>query len=97
MIVCGVASTSVSRMSTWYMRSMPNGMVRWMPGSQKRLYLPRRSTSPRCVGRTMRMPERIPTTMSNRTMTMTMSADPAPMLTPFRARGERPDGRTHAR
>ena len=62
MMVCGCASTSTSRMSTWNMRSMP-GMITWKPGFEKRLYLPRRSTRPRCVGRTMRMPMRMSAAM----------------------------------
>ena len=96
MIVCGVASTRVSRMSTLYILSTPNGIVRWMPGCAKRLYLPSRSMNARCVGRTMRMPERMVITISAMMTTMMMSAASPISDYPFRcARGGRTAASAH--
>ena len=57
MISCGAASTIISVMLIWRIVSM-TGMIQLKPGLAKRLYLPSRSMSPRCVGRTIRMPNR---------------------------------------
>ena len=56
MISCGSASTITSVMLTWYIRSMPKGMIQLNPGWANRRYLPSRSTRARWVGRTIRMP-----------------------------------------
>ena len=83
-------------MSTWYMRSMPNGMIRWKPGLGEAVVLAQPLDRPRCVGRTMRMPERIPTTMRNDDDDDDDECCPA-HADPFRVRaagGRRPPART---